>query len=270
MTDTLAVKPDEVDRAARDLRTSGYAVLDRTLDTGTLDRLRREFDAYLDAVLAEGDPARLHASGTNRTNVWVPLRPPFTDPEVIGDPVVLAVVGELLGPGFTCSYYASDTAFPGSDYQPAHLDEAPLFPGLAVSLPAWSIVLDIPLVDFRADNGPLEIWGQGTHLLPDTGLLPTDPAEGGPEARRSPNQRHAEELGPTPLLLPAGSLLLRDTRTWHRGTPNRSGERRSMLAVVYTRPWRASHTLPMAASVHEALPAALRPLFGSVCIEQGR
>ncbi|HLI02187.1 MAG TPA: phytanoyl-CoA dioxygenase family protein [Acidimicrobiales bacterium] len=267
MTGSSEVTPAQVERAVRDVRTAGYAVLDRALDPAALARLQTAFDAHLDAVIA-GGPARLHPTGTNRANVWVPLRPPFTDPEIVADPVVLAVVRELLGEGFVCSYYASDTAFPGSEYQPVHLDEAPLFPGLGVTLPPWSIVLDIPLVDFRADNGPLDIWAQGTHLIPDTGLLPTEPAEGGPEARRSPIQRYAEELGPTPLLLPAGSLLVRDTRTWHRGTPNRSTERRSMLALVYSRPWNVIHTLPMAASVRGGLVEPVRGLFRNVFVEE--
>jgi hypothetical protein len=37
--------------------------------------------------------------------------------------------------------------------------------------------------------------------------------------------------------MPAGSMLLRDLRVWHRGTPNRSVRSRPNLALVYTRPW---------------------------------
>ena len=39
------------------------------------------------------------------------------------------------------------------------------------------------------------------------------------------------------VLMPAGSMLVRDARMWHRGTPNNSPGMRPNLAVVYTRPW---------------------------------
>jgi ectoine hydroxylase-related dioxygenase (phytanoyl-CoA dioxygenase family) len=40
-----------------------------------------------------------------------------------------------------------------------------------------------------------------------------------------------------PVIMPAGSLLIRDIRMWHRGTPNRSDAARPNLAMVYFRSW---------------------------------
>jgi hypothetical protein len=52
-------------------------------------------------------------------------------------------------------------------HQNAHCDIMPLFPELAIPLPVFSLVLNIPLVDVTEENGPLEVWPGGTHLNPD-------------------------------------------------------------------------------------------------------
>lgn len=79
-----------------------------------------------------------------------------------------------------------------------------------------------------------------------------------------PNQVFAEGLEPQALITPAGSVLVRDARMWHRGTPNRSTEKRSMLAMVFSRSWYRPDTLPMARSVRDSLPDALKTLFRTV------
>jgi ectoine hydroxylase-related dioxygenase (phytanoyl-CoA dioxygenase family) len=257
-----------IERAVRDILTTGYTVLDRPLGTDALARLTDAFGALFERVLAEGDPRRARATGLNRYNVWLPLAEPFLDPEVIADPLVLAVLAELLDGDVTCTYYASDTAMPGSEYQAIHTDESPLFPRLPVALPPASIVMDIPLVDFRVDNGPLEIWPQGTHLIADSRVRPAESALADAEARNSPNQRYAEAMTARQVVLPAGARLLRDTRVWHRGTPNRSAEKRSMVALVYSRSWHVSHTLPIDRSVYARLDEPLRRLLRNAFIRE--
>lgn len=252
------------DTAVRELETTGFTVQDHRLDPPVLAALRTAFNCYFDHVVAQGDPRRARRSGTERYNVRLPLHGIFLAPEIVTDPVVLSVLRSLLDDDITCTYFASDTAMPGADFQAVHPDETPLFPGLPLTLPPHSYVLNIPLVDFRLDNGPLEIWPQGTHLMRDTGVIPKEPAAAGPEVRRQPNQRLAEAMRSQPLLLSAGSLLLRDTRVWHRGTPNRSTQRRSMVALVYSRPWHVSHTLPVARSTYQSLDHTARLLFRNV------
>jgi hypothetical protein len=45
-------------------------------------------------------------------------------------------------------------------------------------------------------------------------------------------------------LMPAGSLLIRDMRMWHRGTPNRSNEPRPNMALIYSRFWLRESNYP--------------------------
>lgn len=139
---------------------------------------------------------------------------------VVRSELVLPVLRDLLGDGLAVDYLAADTPLTGSDYQAAHSDDRPLFAEAPVSLPGYAYVLNIPLVDFRLDNGPLEIWPNGSHMI------------SGVSAGEASRHYPAEQV-----LMPAGSMLLWDTRMWHRGTPNNSPGMRPNLAVVYTRPW---------------------------------
>lgn len=245
---------------AREVLVRGYTVVHPMLGATLVESLRAALDAHLEAAWRGEVRERVEATGRNRWNVDVPLQRPFLDDAVLADPNVLAVVRQLLGPGVICRYYSSDTALPGSEDQPVHSDEGPLFPGAAVSLPPDSLVLDIPLVDFTEDNGPLEIWTGATQLVPDVGVIPKEPAEGGAQDLATPNQTLARALPSERLLLPAGSGLIRDARVWHRGTANRSKARRSMLAVIYSRPWR-NCGLRLTRSVYDGLSESLKDLL---------
>ena len=58
----------------------------------------------------------------------------FAAPDVIGNPLVIDLFERLLGPDLVCSYFASDTPMPGSEYQPVHRDGKELFPGVPVTV----------------------------------------------------------------------------------------------------------------------------------------
>ncbi|MEZ5412428.1 MAG: phytanoyl-CoA dioxygenase family protein [Acidimicrobiales bacterium] len=218
---------------AATLGSQGWVVLPDRLPAQFVAELAAAFGAVLDRHLAGADPNR----GVNRHQAYVPFEPPFSDPALWGQPTVLAVLDAVLGPDFECTYYGSDTPFPGAEHQPAHQDGAPLFPGWDVTPPPYSIALNVPLVDVDEANGPLELF-PGPHQ--------PDPA--------------AEPLRCT---LPAGGILLRDARVWHRGSPNVGAAPRPMLALLYTRPWyRFVLDRPaITAEAYAALPDPGRRLF---------
>ena len=83
-------------------------------------------------------------------------------------------------------------------------------------------MVNIPLVDVTEENGPLERWPGGTHHY----VAP------GSEIPSLAALMHVERV-----LMPAGSILIRDSRMWHRGTPNRSNGLRPNFAMIYSRYW---------------------------------
>lgn len=250
-------------QAVRDLQVSGYTILEGALPLDVVDKLHSAFIARLEENMQQIGPNRGKA---RQGGVALPIEPPFSDPEVLGNPLALDILADILDGDIVCSYFASDTPLPGSEYQPVHRDGKYLFPGLAVTLPPYMLELNIPLVDFREDNGPLEVWPR-THLL--SNFEPTDagsllrPAE---EERHTDVQQFAEQLQSQRVLMPAGSFLLRDPRMWHRGTPNRSDSARPMLSIAYNRPWYRFNAVRVARDVFEAWPAHLQRIFRLACI----
>ena len=218
-----------VDRLAED----GVAVLPQPLPPAFVADLRSAFLPLLERYVDRHDPNR----GIRRHQMYLPFEPPFSDAALWGDPTVLRVVERVLGSDAECTYYGSDTPLGGSDHQPTHQDGGPLFPKWSPRPPPYCLALNVPLVDVDEHNGPLE-WFDG-------------------------HDEPAPATRPNRFTGPAGSMLLRDTRVWHRGSPNTGDSPRPMLALLYTRSWyRFPLDRPMIdRSVYEALPDRGRRLF---------
>ena len=199
------------------IRMDGYCVLEDAIPLELVEGLQQRFDQLLDARIRADGPNR----GANRYQMFLPWEPPFTDPLLIENPQVMPILERVMGLDLIMTYLASDTPMPGSDYQRVHADTRLLFPETQLSLPAYGIVANFPLVDVTEENGPLEFWPGGTHMV----------------AARPEMERHAAEMQSIRLTLRAGSILLRDLRAWHRGTPNRGTRSRPHVALVYTRSW---------------------------------
>jgi len=193
--------------AASQLVERGWTILPEPLPSAFVAELAAAFAPLIEGYVAAADPNR----GARRHQMYVPFEAPFDDPALWADPTVLAVLDRVLGPDAECTYYGSDTPYPGAEHQPVHQDGGPLFAGWDVRPPPYSIALNVPLVDVGEDDGPLE-WFEGVDEPPADGV-------------------------PLRFTAPAGTCLLRDTRLWHRGSPNTGAGPRPMLALLYTRPW---------------------------------
>jgi hypothetical protein len=217
MSPTFDLTQEALDLAVQKVQMDGFVLFERAIPEDRLAVIRDAFFKTLDAHRA-GTPSN---RGANRYQMHLPFEQPFTDPLLIENPLALAVIDAILGENCHCHYFASDTALPGSEYQAVHSDIMPLYPEANLSLPAYSIVVNVPLIDVTPERGPVEVWPGGTHLMPG----------------RLDMQALAPTMHSQLVTMPAGSLLIRDMRMWHRGTPNRSQEARPHLALVYSREW---------------------------------
>ena len=230
----------EAQRGAAEVLDQGYTVLPDLLEPDLVEQVRVAFMPLLERHVAAAPTNR----GVNRYQMYVPFEPPFNSLDLIANPRVLAIVDLVLGADAECTYLASDTPLPGADYQHGHMDSTVLFPGFDAPLPPYALGFNVPLVDVDADNGPLECWPGGEHSAA------------------------AEADPPLRLTVPAGTGVVRDTRMWHRGSPNRSDAPRPMLALLYNRPWyRFALDRPtITRDRFEALPEAVRRRFGGATI----
>ena len=269
--------------AIRELQVTGYVIFENVLAAPPVQQLHSAFMDIFERYVAEiGD----NRGKSRQGGVPLPIEGPFADPDLVGNPMVVDLLGRLLGPDLVCSYFASDTPMPGSQYQPVHRDGKDLFPGVPVTVPPYMYELNVPLVDFRADNGPVEVWPR-THLVSDFPLLeqPRDELRVGngelkvtttsgrpvsvldSELRGTGVQQFVDGLAGQPVLMPAGSFLVRDPRMWHRGTPNRSAAARPMLSLAYGRSWYRFNAVSLSSDVYDAWPQRVRELFRLASID---
>jgi ectoine hydroxylase-related dioxygenase (phytanoyl-CoA dioxygenase family) len=274
---------EHTEEAIRSLQVTGYVIFEQVLDASRVQQLHSTFMDIFNRYVAEiGDNRGKQRQG----GVPLPIEGVFAEPDLIGNPMVIRLLERLLGPDLVCSYFASDTPMPGSEYQPIHRDGKELFPGVPVTMPPYMFELNVPLVDFREDNGPVEVWPR-THLLADFPLLKQQRDElragngemkvttsnGRPvsilasEHRHSDVQDFASSLPGQKALMPAGSFLVRDPRMWHRGTPNRSSAARPMLSLAYGRSWYRFNAITVDRSVFDAWPEQVRELFRLASID---
>lgn len=240
--------------ALRTLRDVGLVVLDGVYDPAFVRELRAAYDAQLERHIAAKhgmDGINRNAFGQNHIGMFLPLVEPFSNPQVIAHPVVVQLLDHILGADFRCGFYHSNTAYPGSGHQPVHRDLQPLFgTELGVPHPTVAVVLNIPLCDFTEENGSTEVW-PGSHLI-------VDAASGD----ATELDARVATMGSIRTNIPAGSLVVRDLRAWHRGMPNRADHARTMLAIIYRRSWLSSPTVSeIPRSTWESWPERARQIF---------
>ncbi|WP_308639523.1 phytanoyl-CoA dioxygenase family protein [Paenibacillus silvisoli] len=229
--DTLTLNEETIQLAVNLIRVNGYVILEGVLPEAKVVELRTAFQEAMDWFIDKhGKEIYLNKTGfnagTNHLGIFLPFQAPFNDPLVIEHPFALSIMDRILGKDYSVTLFSSNTSLPGGQKaQPVHPDYGARFGDLCnTHLPITDLVFNIPLVDVHDGNGPMEIWPGGTHLLPDNYYGPNGP--------------NPEELAPhmhsIKVHMPAGSILLRDVRMWHRGTPNRGDSIRPNLALIYS------------------------------------
>ena len=191
---TLA--PANLERACAALVDDGVVVLEQVIDAGPLDALKERMDRDT-AELLEFCAS---VGGNPRDRGHLQQGPPpvleFVPSQLVANTYAAQVLSAVLGSGAYCEFYNGNTNCPGSGRQQLHLD-----------------------VDEH--NGAVELW-PGSHRV----VVPTPVRARAIAARRriTPPVRGA---------MRKGDILLRDSRLWHRGVPNKSTEYRHMIGLVF-------------------------------------
>lgn len=227
---------EQTSTAAFLLSTRGYVRIPNAVPTLTLETARTQFFEWLhdcfDTAVEEGVHAVSKRYGVHfwhdkgRFRISPKLTGAFADPMLIAHPQVSAVLSALLGSDFYCKYVGSDTCLGTAALQPPHRDV--MF--YRVNSPSC-YVINIALVDCHLDNGPLEVWPNGTQWWGPQPFLNNRVLPFATEGHRPELERLLEACPAEKILLSAGDILLRDPGMLHRGTINRSGEPRPVLTL---------------------------------------
>jgi ectoine hydroxylase-related dioxygenase (phytanoyl-CoA dioxygenase family) len=250
------LEPETIDAVCAQVLDSGFAILEGVLDADELAAVDAEFSSQLTGARSAGGSERIQVSrGAKHYQLQPDLNSVLGSPMVVANELVVPCLERILGEDFRIAYYNSNVAEPGSDHQDVHRDHGPLF-GTETDLvtPPFLLAVNIMLCDFSEWNGSTEVW-PGTHLLPEGESGGAGSADLEKRSRNVPSVR---------ANAPAGSVVLRDLRLWHRGMPNRSDDVRSMLSLVYKRNWfrwRAHKSLAVSDATYAAWPSVVQQIF---------
>ncbi len=195
------------------VRRWGYAIVDDLADPAVLDRLAAESAPYIEAS-AQGRDV-YDGRHTRRTGALVARCPAARD--LIMDPLVLAVVGDVLGRATTFQLHLTQiiSIGPGESDQKLHRDQMAFdfypFPAdyHVQCNTMWA------LSDFTAANG-------ATRIAPGTSGLADD---------------EAAEVASIQAEMARGSVLFYDGKVLHGGGANRSGRDRQGVNLTYAVGW---------------------------------
>ena len=231
--------------ATEAMKSDGIVVLENVVDLAHLAVLKERMLADVDEILRRPNLPIQFTAGNIQQDP--PPFPEYLFRDILVNDLVISVAKSLLGTGLTNDFYSGNTNLPGSSGQPVHADEGQLWPNLPSAHPPARLVVNVPVVDMDEKNGSTELWS-GTHLdttisaQMDSIRVPLDVLE----ARRAVSPPYQPSVK-------AGSVLIRDIRVWHRGTPNYSDQPRPMIAMIHNISWWRGATMVFPKGVEEFL-----------------
>ncbi len=236
-----AMTMEHREAAIKAVREDGFVVLTNAVSLDHLAILRERMLGDLETILARPDAPFNFNTGNVQQDP--PPFPPYLFKDILLNDMAIAVTKGVLGAGVKNSFYSGNTALPGGTRQPVHPDVAQLWPDLPQATPAFGLVVNIPLVDVSVENGSTEIW-PGTHL--DTRYSISQGSLRIPEDVLNARRAIVPPIQPT---IPVGSIVIRDIRLWHAGTPNHTQMPRPMIAMIHWISWwtEGSVTFPQSA-----------------------
>lgn len=241
---TLAVTAVEKERgltpahlaaATAALQNDGLVVLEDVVDPAHLALLHTRMLQDVQEILKRPSLPTQFTAGNLQQDP--PPVPELMFRDILVNDTVIAVTKSILGPGLINDFYSGNTNLPGSGGQPVHPDQGQLWPNLAAAHPAARLVVNVPVVDMDEQNGSTELW-PGTHL--DTTMFDQMGT-----IRLLPDVLEARRrvVPPFQPSVKAGSVLIRDIRLWHRGTPNFTDRPRPMIAMIHNVSWWPTETM---------------------------
>jgi ectoine hydroxylase-related dioxygenase (phytanoyl-CoA dioxygenase family) len=244
------LEPTDIERAMQLFHRDGFVVVGNALNHEQVDYLKAGCDEVISEIIALDDG---HAGnrGSHRYSFGGSslTRSQLHRPEwqmLLDNPFMLAMVEALFdSPNFSLRAASGDFCLPGAvDYQPLHSDvqdwrsnektpfsayHDPLGGMTIRDLPAPYICVNFLPQDVTKLNGP-------TRQIPGTqkSRVPI------PRLKDEPEWMRLSTVCPAP----AGSMMIRDVRAWHGGTPNLSDKTRAIPNLEFYAPWFREPMVP--------------------------
>jgi len=208
--------PDVQARALEIYNKSGALLIDRMISPQLLADLQSAYGETVKNWRAAG-LGKPNNVGDKRFTVPIRIKPPFNDPALFANPVLLNLLTEVMGDRPILSAFGAVVTLRGARMQHIHREHPLLFTHdeLNQQLPTYAVNMLLPLIDLDEEAGGTQIW-EGTHKL------------------RASEKWQGE---PSVIYTEAGSTLTFDYRLYHGGMPCRAEHNRPMLFLSYSLPW---------------------------------
>ncbi len=244
------MRPERVDEIVQRFRRDGFVVLGDILSAAQVDTLKAGCDEVVRAVL-ELDPERQGNRGSHRYSFGGSslTRSQLHHPAwqmLLDIPPVLDIVAAIFGSDdFILRAASGDFCLPGAiDYQRLHAD-----------VRDFTSTSESPFSAFHDPRGLLSVRDLPCPYV-CVNFLPQDVTRLNGATRQIPGTQNSR--APIPSLreepewmrlstvcpVPAGSVMIRDVRAWHGGTPNLSEETRSIPNLEFYAPWFREPLVP--------------------------
>jgi tetratricopeptide (TPR) repeat protein len=208
--------PDLESKAEAIFSQAGAVLIDGMLDRNYVEELKVAFEQRVDEWKNSplGKPNNV---GDKRLTVPIRMRPPFNNPALFANPVLLNLLSEAMGDKPVLHAFGAVVTYKGAKMQHIHREHPLLFTSDTANagLPTYAVTVLMPLIDLTEEMGGTQLW-PGTHLEP-----------AGAEWKGEPTIVHTK----------AGSCLTFDYRVFHGGLPCNADGLRPMLYLTYCLPW---------------------------------
>lgn len=240
----------DVERIVERFRRDGFVVVGDVLSNEQTDRLASGCRDVIGEIIAldEGQTGnrgaqRYSFGGSSLTRSQL-HRPEWQ--MLLEIPVVIDLVGALFGSeDFILRAASGDFCLPGTvDYQRLHAD-----------VRDWTSASDSPFSAYHDPSGRITIRDLPCPYI-CVNFLPQDVTRLNGPTRQIPGTQNSRARIPglrdepewmrlsTVCPAPAGSIMIRDTRAWHGGTPNLSDATRSIPNLEFYAPWFREPMVP--------------------------
>ena len=244
------VAPDDVERALRLFHRDGFVAVRDVLSAAQVETLAAGCAEVIDEIVALDTDHRgnrgshrysFGGSSLTRSQLHRPAWQMLLD-----IPAVTRIVSAIFGsPDYRLRAASGDFCLPGAvDYQRLHAD-----------VRDWVDDASTPFSAFHDPRGLMSIRDLPCPYV-CVNFLPQDVTRLNGPTRQIPGTQHSRAPIPgldeepewmrlsTVCPLPAGSIMVRDVRAWHGGTPNLSDSVRSIPNLEFYAPWFREPIVP--------------------------
>lgn len=207
---------DVVRKAGEIFHRSGVVLIDQFISPALVAQLRAAHEECVRDWQSSG-LGKPNNVGDKRFTVPIRIRPPFDNPAVYANPVLIEMLTAAMGERPVLHAFGAVVTHKGARMQHIHREHPLLFNSDEANahVPTYAVTVLVPLIDLDEESGGTQLW-EGSHKLPKDA-----PWEGEPHV----------------IYTPAGSALVMDYRLYHGGMPCQANHGRPLLYYTYAMPW---------------------------------